>query len=102
MRGPGRSRQGGLTLSGAARPAHERLGRSHLHRIWTPRSAVRLSVVIPTMNEARNIGWVLEQLPEEVDEGILVDGGSTDGTVRVAKLPRPDGNSDLGTRPAKG
>jgi len=63
---------------------------------------VRLSVVIPTMNEARNIGWVLEQLPEEVDEVILVDGRSTDGTVEAAKLARPDLNVVLETRPGKG
>ena len=89
-------------MSGAARPARDRSGRSHLHRAWTPRSGVRLSVVIPTMNEARNIGWVLEHLPEEVDEVILVDGRSTDGTVEAAKLARPDLNVVLETRPGKG
>ena len=89
-------------MSGAARPARDRSGRSHLHRAWTPRSGVRLSVVIPTMNEARNIGWVLEHLPEEVDEVILVDGRSTDGTVEAAKLARPDLNVVLETWPGKG
>lgn len=51
---------------------------------------VTVSVVIPAMNEARNIGWVLERLPACVDEVILVDGQSTDGTVEVARRIRPD------------
>ena len=88
-------------MSGATRPARDRAGRSHLQRAWTPRSGVRLTVVIPTMNEARNIGWVLEQLPEEV-EVILVDGRSTDDTVEAAKLARPDVNVVLERQPGKG
>ena len=59
-----RYRQGGLTLSGATRQPRDR-ARSNAHGIWTPRSGVRLSVVIPTMNEAESIGWVLERLPTE-------------------------------------
>jgi glycosyltransferase involved in cell wall biosynthesis len=51
---------------------------------------VTVSVVIPALNEARNIGWVLERLPACVDEVILVDGHSTDGTVEVARRIRPD------------
>lgn len=50
----------------------------------------RVSVVIPAKNEARNIGWVLERIPEGVDEVVLVDGRSTDGTVEVARRIRPD------------
>lgn len=49
-----------------------------------------LTVVIPTKNEERNIGWVLERLPTEVDEVVLVDGQSTDRTLEVAKIVRPD------------
>jgi len=49
-----------------------------------------VSVVIPTKNEARNIAWVLEQIPAWVDEIVLVDGRSTDGTVDVATRVRPD------------
>jgi hypothetical protein len=52
--------------------------------------ARRVSVVIPAKNEAGNIGWVLEQLPDVVDEVVLVDGHSTDGTVEVARRVRPD------------
>ncbi len=50
----------------------------------------RLSVVIPALNEARNIGHVLGTLPDEVFEVILVDGHSTDGTVEVARAIRSD------------
>jgi glycosyltransferase involved in cell wall biosynthesis len=49
-----------------------------------------VSVVIPTLNEAENIAHVLERLPSEVTEVIIVDGDSTDGTVEVALLARPD------------
>ena len=51
---------------------------------------VEVSGVIPAMNEAANIGWVLERLPAVVDEVVLVDGNSTDGTVQEAKRVRPD------------
>jgi glycosyltransferase involved in cell wall biosynthesis len=50
----------------------------------------RLSVVIPALNEARNIGHVLRTLPEDVFEVVLVDGHSTDGTVEVARAVRDD------------
>jgi glycosyltransferase involved in cell wall biosynthesis len=50
----------------------------------------RVSVVIPTLNEAANIGHVLATLPEDVHEVLLVDGGSHDGTVEVARECRPD------------
>jgi glycosyltransferase involved in cell wall biosynthesis len=50
----------------------------------------RVSVVIPALNEARNIGHVLDTLPEDLFEVILVDGGSVDDTVEVARRVRPD------------
>ena len=53
-------------------------------------SSVRLSVVIPTLNEARNIVHVLRAMPVGVDEVILVDGYSVDGTVEAALAVRPD------------
>lgn len=43
-----------------------------------------VSVVIPTLNEAENLQYVLPRIPEWVDEVLLVDGHSTDGTVQVA------------------
>jgi glycosyltransferase involved in cell wall biosynthesis len=65
-------------------------------------SPPRVSVVIPTLNEERNIGWVLERLPDLVDEVILVDGRSTDDTVAVARSLRPDIRVVMETRPGKG
>jgi len=52
-------------------------------------SSVHISVVIPTLNEADNLPHVFERIPREVDEVILVDGHSTDGTVEVARRLRP-------------
>jgi glycosyltransferase involved in cell wall biosynthesis len=49
-----------------------------------------VSVVIPTLNEAENISYVLERLPDEVTEVIIVDGNSTDGTIDAACSVRPD------------
>jgi glycosyltransferase involved in cell wall biosynthesis len=50
----------------------------------------RVSVVIPALNEAKNIPHVLATLPDGLFEVVLVDGGSTDGTVDVARSARPD------------
>jgi glycosyltransferase involved in cell wall biosynthesis len=49
----------------------------------------RVSVVIPTLNEALNIAWVLRRLPADLHEVVLVDGRSTDDTVAVACAVRP-------------
>jgi glycosyltransferase involved in cell wall biosynthesis len=46
---------------------------------------VRVSVIIPTYNEAQSIGRVLADLPSDlVTEVIVVDSNSTDGTPDVA------------------
>lgn len=55
-----------------------------------PGEARTITVVVPAMNEERNIAWVLERVPSYVDEILLVDGHSTDDTVRVARQVRPD------------
>ncbi|MGP4055230.1 glycosyltransferase family 2 protein [Mycobacterium sp. 4D054] len=52
--------------------------------------ALSVSLVIPVKNEARNIGWVLQQIADDVDEVILVDGKSTDATLVTAQRCRPD------------
>jgi glycosyltransferase involved in cell wall biosynthesis len=67
------------------------------HHIGSPSPAVGLpsatptvSLVIPVRNEARNIAWVLEQIADNVNEIILVDGNSTDATLITARSYRPD------------
>jgi glycosyltransferase involved in cell wall biosynthesis len=49
----------------------------------------RVSVVIPALNEARNLPHVLPRIPGWVAEVILVDGHSTDDTVAVARQLLP-------------
>lgn len=48
-----------------------------------------VSVVIPALNEAENIPYVLERLPGGLHEVLLVDGQSTDGTVEAARRALP-------------
>jgi glycosyltransferase involved in cell wall biosynthesis len=48
------------------------------------RSRVRVSIIIPTHNEASAIAHVLADIPADVDEVIVVDGNSTDGTPEIA------------------
>jgi glycosyltransferase involved in cell wall biosynthesis len=50
----------------------------------------RVSVVIPTYNEAKNLPHVFGLLPEDVHQVIVVDGHSVDGTIEVAQALRPD------------
>ncbi|MEO9248378.1 glycosyltransferase family 2 protein [Citricoccus nitrophenolicus] len=61
-----------------------------------------ISVVVPTFNEADNVGHVLSSLPDGIDEVILVDGHSQDDTVEVAREARPDIRVVLQTRRGKG
>jgi glycosyltransferase involved in cell wall biosynthesis len=67
-----------------------------------PRRPPLVSVVIPTLNEARNLPHVFGALPEELHEIVLVDGGSTDDTVEVARRLRPDVVVVRQTRTGKG
>jgi glycosyltransferase involved in cell wall biosynthesis len=53
-------------------------------------SPPRVSVVIPALNEARNLPSVLARIPPDVHEVILVDGYSVDGTVPIARQSWPD------------
>lgn len=60
-------------------------------REWLPASErPSVSVVIPTFNEAPNLPHVLPRIPGWIDEVVLVDSQSTDGTVEVAMRLRPD------------
>ena len=49
-----------------------------------------MSLIIPAKNEAKNLPYVLPLIPDEMDEVIVVDGESTDGTLEVARELRPD------------
>jgi glycosyltransferase involved in cell wall biosynthesis len=62
----------------------------------------RISVVIPTLNEARNLPHVLARLPPDVYEVIVVDGHSVDDTLAVARRLRPDARIVIQTRKGKG
>lgn len=42
-------------------------------------------VIIPAFNEEKSIGLVLSDLPQEVDEVIVIDNGSTDETAAEAE-----------------
>jgi hypothetical protein len=50
----------------------------------------KVSVVVPAINEAANIGHVLAELPDNLHEVILVDGNSEDETVDAARHAYPD------------
>jgi hypothetical protein len=74
------------SLNGHSTNGHSPNGDSpdgHAHR-------QTVSVVIPALNEQKNIGWVLDRLPVVVDEVVLVDGYSRDRTVEIARAARPD------------
>ncbi len=49
------------------------------------RNNTRISVIIPALNEERAIAKVLSAVPGWVDEVIVVDNGSTDRTVEIAR-----------------
>jgi glycosyltransferase involved in cell wall biosynthesis len=61
-----------------------------------------VSVVIPTLNEAENLAFVLNTIPAWVNEIVVVDGRSTDDSVRVAKVLRPDVRITREARRGKG
>jgi glycosyltransferase involved in cell wall biosynthesis len=62
----------------------------------------RVSVIIPTYNEAKNLPHVFARLPLDVHEVIVVDGRSVDDTVAVARSLRPDVQVVLQNRMGKG
>jgi len=51
---------------------------------------MKVSVIIPTLNEAEGIGAVLQKVKEYVDDILVIDGNSRDRTAQIAK--------DLGAR----
>src|SRR5215218_4293036 len=61
-----------------------------------------VSVIIPTLNEAKNLRYVLPYIPDWVHEVIIVDGRSTDNTVEVALSMRTDIRIVQEQKPGKG
>jgi glycosyltransferase involved in cell wall biosynthesis len=61
-----------------------------------------VSVVVPALNEARNIPHVFARMPDDIYEVILVDGLSVDGTVAIARQLSPDVRVVMQTRQGKG
>ena len=64
--------------------------------------APTVSVIIPALNEARNIPHVFAGIPADVHEVILVDGSSVDDTVATALKIRPGVKVVSQTRKGKG
>ena len=62
----------------------------------------RISVIVPTLNEARNLPYVFSRLPADLHEVIVVDGNSVDDTTGVARRLRPDVRVVQQTRRGKG
>jgi hypothetical protein len=67
------SRRGDQRRTGASRPAQP-----------------TISIVIPTLNEAANLPYILPQLPTYAHEIVLVDGRSTDETLETARRLCPE------------
>jgi glycosyltransferase involved in cell wall biosynthesis len=88
-----------LTGANAARDQSRAPG---FHAAWRGTSAPRVSFVVPTLNEARNLPHVLPKIPLWIDEIVLVDGRSTDDTVEVARKLRPDIVVVMEKQPGKG
>lgn len=62
----------------------------------------RVSVVVPALNEARNLPHVFARMPPTIYEVILVDGHSVDETVAVARQLMPGVRVVMQTRTGKG
>jgi glycosyltransferase involved in cell wall biosynthesis len=75
-------------------------GRRRERRDYRTRPTV--TTIIPTLNEAENLPHVLKNLPQGVNELIVVDGHSTDDTVAVARSLRSDARIVLQDRKGKG
>lgn len=69
---------------------HQSSSKPRTTRILSPHYVPTVSVVIPALNEADNLPHVLPYIPPWVDEVLLVDGESTDGTDEVARQLLPD------------
>jgi glycosyltransferase involved in cell wall biosynthesis len=64
--------------------------RRRFSRSSRPIRQPRVSVIVPTLNEEKNLPHVFGLIPDDVYEVIVVDGRSTDATVEVARSLRTD------------
>lgn len=62
----------------------------------------RISIVVPTLNESRNIKYLFSNIPNFVDEIVVVDGNSTDGTRDEIMKYRNDAKIIIENRLGKG
>lgn len=58
--------------------------------LFSEQRVIRISVVIPTLNEEKNLRHILPNIKQWVDEVLIVDGHSKDDTVNVARELCPD------------
>jgi glycosyltransferase involved in cell wall biosynthesis len=75
---------------------------SHHHILRNATRTPKVSVIVPTLNEAKNLPHVLPHIPGWVHEIILVDGRSSDDTIRVARELVPDIRIVLEKKKGKG
>ncbi len=85
-------------------PGYELPGSQDEHVASRPNynMSLTVSVVIPTLNEARNLPHVFARLPDGLHEVIVVDGNSADDTVAIARRLRPDVRIVIQNRSGKG
>jgi hypothetical protein len=62
----------------------------------------KITVIIPTLNEARNLPYVFSGLPQGLHEVIVVDGHSVDDTLATARRLRADVRTLVQNRSGKG
>jgi glycosyltransferase involved in cell wall biosynthesis len=79
-----------------------RRGERILERGHNGASSLKISLIIPTLNEAENLKFVLPAIPGIIDELVIVDGGSADSTLDVVRELRPDAKIIVETVPGKG
>jgi glycosyltransferase involved in cell wall biosynthesis len=102
FRGDTRARARAVTRQPISSEHAARTRNGHKRERRDYRNRPTVTAVIPTLNEAENLPHVLGRLPSGVNELIVVDGHSTDETVRVAQDLRPDARVILQDKEGKG
>jgi glycosyltransferase involved in cell wall biosynthesis len=74
-----------LTDTGMQKKWQEETATDLVGLLFKKKGAPRISVVVPTLNEEKNLAHVLPKIQEWVDEVVLVDGYSSDQTIKVAR-----------------